>query len=235
MSSKISLFLGLLAAGLHRVTAVDQVVNAQLVDQTKLAATRLERLKLFPADNDTLFDFYSQPNFTWEPGSVVNMNTATFPYVTGNRMTLALLNLGPCSMLPPHYHPRAANFVVAVNGTTDTYMIEENGARTVTVTLTAGKATIFPMASIHMMENKGCEPAQLVSALNSEDTGTVNIANALFDWLPATLVAPAVGYGPADLNGTAKAVPPVGTGSIFGRKDCLARCAKAGYKVYGST
>lgn len=155
MSSKISLFLGLLAAGLHRVTAVDQVINAQLVDQTKLAATRLERLKLFPADNDTLFDFYSQPNFTWEPGSVVNMNTATFPYVTGNRMTLALLNLGPCSMLPPHYHPRAANFVVAVNGTTDTYMIEENGARTVTVTLTAGKATIFPMASIHMMENKG--------------------------------------------------------------------------------
>ncbi|KAF4301351.1 hypothetical protein GTA08_BOTSDO10702 [Botryosphaeria dothidea] len=234
MGSRGSLLLGLIAAGLHCVAAVDQVVNAQLLEETMIAPTRLDRLNLYPEDKDTVFDFYAQPGMTWEPGSVVNANRATFPYAAGNGMTMALLNLGPCSMLPPHYHPRATNYVVAINGSTDTYMIEENGARTVKVTLDAGKMTIFPAASIHTMENKGCENVQLVSALNSEDTGTVNIANALFNWLPPTLVAPAVGYGPADLNGTARTVPLVGTGSIFGRKDCLARCAKAGYKVYGS-
>jgi len=77
-------------------------------------------------------------------------------------------------MLPPHYHPRASNYVVAVTGNTTTYMYEENGARLVTevshsintntetwmVTklfqvLTPGKATIFPQGSMHMMVNNG--------------------------------------------------------------------------------
>lgn len=58
-------------------------------------------------------------------------------------------------MLPPHYHPRATNYVVAVKGNTTTYMFEENGARLVVETLTPGKATIFPQASMHMMANNG--------------------------------------------------------------------------------
>lgn len=58
-------------------------------------------------------------------------------------------------MLPPHYHPRAANYVVAVQGNTTTYMFEENGARLITEVLTPGKATIFPQASMHMMVNTG--------------------------------------------------------------------------------
>lgn len=63
----------------------------------------------------------------------------------------AILNLGPCSMLPPHLHPRATNYVVAVAGTTRTFMINENGARTVEATLTPGKMTIFPTGSVHTM------------------------------------------------------------------------------------
>lgn len=66
-----------------------------------------------------------------------------------------MLNLGPCSMLPPHFHPRAANYVVATQGNTTTYMWEENGARLVTEILTPGKGTIFPKASMHMMVNNG--------------------------------------------------------------------------------
>ncbi|OJD32554.1 uncharacterized protein BKCO1_3700045 [Diplodia corticola] len=233
MIFQTSFWLGLLAASLHGVAAVDQVVDAQLVEATLEAPTRLERLKLYPSDNDTVFDFYEQPNYSREPGSVVNANRATFPYAAGNGMTMALLSLGPCSMLPPHFHPRAANFVMAINGTTDTYMVEENGARTVRATLDAGKATIFPAASIHTMENKGCEFTQLVSALNSEDTGTTNMANVLFQSLPHELVVAALGgrWSAADLNATAGSVPPVGFGSIYGRKECLDRCRRAGYKV----
>lgn len=58
-------------------------------------------------------------------------------------------------MLPPHFHPRASNSVVAVKGNTTTYMYEENGARLVTEILTPGHATIFPHASLHMMMNTG--------------------------------------------------------------------------------
>jgi hypothetical protein len=70
-----------------------------------------------------------------------------------------MLNLGPCSILPPHLHARGTNYVVAVHGNTTTYMYEENGARLVTQQLTPGQATVFPQASMHMMVNTGmCLP-----------------------------------------------------------------------------
>ena len=52
-------------------------------------------------------------------------------------------------------HQGASNYVVAVQGTTNTYFIAENGARLVSETLTPGKMTIFPAASIHTMYNTG--------------------------------------------------------------------------------
>jgi oxalate decarboxylase/phosphoglucose isomerase-like protein (cupin superfamily) len=78
-----------------------------------------------------------------------------------------MLNLGPCSMLPPHLHPRATNYVVAVHGNTTTYMYEENGARLVTQVLTPGHATVFPQGSMHMMMNTGESPSHAVLVTES--------------------------------------------------------------------
>ena len=111
---------------------------------SSLPTTQLDRLNLLSSDRDWVFDFTAQPSYTYSPGSVVNANAATFPAMVGNGMTLAMLNLGPCAMLPPHYHPHATNVVVAISGTTNTYMIEENGARMVSATLSLGKMAIFP-------------------------------------------------------------------------------------------
>lgn len=58
-------------------------------------------------------------------------------------------------MLPMHYHPRGSNYVYSVFGTTHTFMIQENGAGVVQQVLPAGKMTIFPQASLHMMMNIG--------------------------------------------------------------------------------
>ncbi|MCJ1229679.1 hypothetical protein MMC12_006348 [Toensbergia leucococca] len=204
------------------VQAVDVTVNPALVGQLKTAATQLDRLNLLPEDSDWLFDFTAQPKYTFSPGSVVNANAATFPATVGNGMTMAMISLDPCSMLPPHYHPRASNYVVAVEGTTDTYFIEENGARLVKNTLTPGKMTIFPQASVHTMVNTGCVKAQLVSALNNEDQGTQNMANTLLS-LPSDIVQRILGAG-ADITTLAGGIPPVGTGSNSGTQECLARC-----------
>ncbi|KAK8152514.1 RmlC-like cupin domain-containing protein, partial [Phyllosticta citrichinensis] len=190
------------------------------------AATRLDRAALFAAPNSTVFDFTTHPYHTFSPGGVVNANAATFPYVTGNGMTLAMLYLGPCAMLPAHLHPRAANYVVSVKGTTETYMVEENGAGTVRTTLGEGMMTIFPRGSVHMMENTGCTPNTLVSALNAEDTGTLNLATTLFSALPPALVLPNVGYAldDASLVDIGRDMPGVGTGAIWGRRECLRAC-----------
>jgi hypothetical protein len=140
--------------------------------------------------------------------------------------------------------------VVAVEGTTNTYMIEENGARLVSETLTPGKMTIFPRRSLHSMQNTGalflpvlllehrltatlagCGNASLILALNLEGPGTHSVFNGLYG-LPDEIILAA--YGGANeayiLNADSirGVLPPVGTGSIIGSAECLAACKKGG-------
>lgn len=158
--------------------AVDVTRDPALDASLFTAATQLDRLKLLPGNSPWFFDFNAQQPFAnFDPkvgGGVANANAATFPATVGNGMTsewlymcpfdhhvvtdcllVAMLNLAPCGMLPPHYHPRASNYVVAVRGNTTTYMYEENGATLVTEILLPGQMTIFPQASMHMMVNNG--------------------------------------------------------------------------------
>lgn len=132
-------------------------------------------------------------------------------------------------MLPPHYHPRATNYVISIMGNTTTYMIAENGARRVTEQLTPGQMTIFPRASMHAMQNVGCENAQLVSALSSSDPGTHNVVNGLWQ-MPANVLAAAFG-NPVGMKVDAARIPDVGTGSIVGDEACLARCGISAKKA----
>ncbi|KXH67779.1 spherulin-1A [Colletotrichum salicis] len=75
------------------------------------------------------------------------------------------------------------------------------------------------------MQNTGCGNATLISALDSDDTGTLNILNGLFK-LPNYMVQTAFG-GDSGSNGTEGSgshVPDIGTGSALGSEECLARC-----------
>lgn len=83
--------------------------------------------------------------------------------------------------------------------------------------------TIFPVGSIHTMMNVGCENAQLISALNSDDAGTLNVANSFFS-LPQNISGTILGGGVniSDINGK---VPDPGTGANYGPHECLVTCA----------
>ena len=223
-------FLSLLTLAIvATVYAVDKDSNPDLVSKLRMANTNLDRMNLLPKDEDWLFDFTKSDKYTFAPGGVVNANAATFPATVGQGMTMAMLNLGPCSMLPPHFHPRATNFVTAISGQTRTFMIAENGARTVTEVLTPGLMTIFPQGSVHSMMNIGCENAQLISALNSDDTGTTNLANTFFS-LPANITNPVVGAG-VNTQSIFQNVPDVGTGANLGPEQCIAACRAKGKMV----
>jgi hypothetical protein len=65
----------------------------------------------------------------------------------------------------------------------------------------------------------------LISALNSEDAGTLNVANGLFE-LPGDIVQAAFGNNPAlkALAEIARDIPAFGTGASEGSAECLARC-----------
>ncbi|KAA8576888.1 hypothetical protein MFRU_014g00450 [Monilinia fructicola] len=228
--------LGILVARIH---CIDVTINSILDAEVKIASTQLDKMNYLLNNNlSWLFDFTTQPHYTYAPGSVVNGDAATFPASTNYGMTIALINLGPCGMLPPHYHPRGTNFVVAVEGVTQTWMVEENGAKIVNQTLRPWQMTIFPKGSIHSMqnigtvrpyltrqsvlnENQGCTKATLVSALNSEDAGTQNILNG-FAQLPPDIMAAAFGNPIGGFN--LPPIPDVGTGSILGSAACLEAC-----------
>lgn len=131
----------------------DKTVNPDLVANLKMAATMQDRLNLL-SDEDLLYNFSTNPMYSWKPGSVCNANAATWPILSIVGVAVAQLNLGPCAMLAPHLH-RANNLVVAVSGATHTYMVQENGVRMVEQILTPGMMTIFPPASVHSMYNMG--------------------------------------------------------------------------------
>lgn len=151
MFSRVSHFVLAIGLLLHHASA-DFTQNLKLVGDLKMMGTQLDRLVLLPDDaTDWTFDFHAQRNYTFKPASVVNANTASWPTVDGNKMTMAMIQLGPCGMLAPHFHPRASNYVLAVQGETHTYAVEENYARVMKTVLTPGKMTIFPQGAIHTM------------------------------------------------------------------------------------
>jgi predicted metal-dependent enzyme (double-stranded beta helix superfamily) len=134
-------------------TAIDKPGNAQLVADLKTSATMLDQLSRL-RDDQLLYDFSTNPQYSWLPGSVSNANAATWPVLSTYDMTVAQLNFAPCAMLSPHLH-RCTNLVVCVTGEVQTYMYQENGARLVEQKLTPGKMTVFPAASLHSMYNTG--------------------------------------------------------------------------------
>jgi len=137
-----------------------RATNPNLVAALKTAATNYDRLALLQ-DSDWVYDFSAHPNFNSPTGAVIVADSASFPASTGHGTTISLLKLVGCGLLPPHLHPRAANLVTAITGNTTTWMIGENGVKTVVTQLTPMKMTVFPAGSIHAMQNNGTS-SQLV-------------------------------------------------------------------------
>ncbi|RMY72181.1 hypothetical protein D0863_04676 [Hortaea werneckii] len=206
------------------LAAMGPTTDSASCSALKGACSQADRLNILGSDDDWLFDFNDYPEtYNFAPGGVTTAKASTFPATVENGMSMAMLNMGPCAMLPPHWHPRASNYVVTVLGSVTTYMWEENGARLVTEKLTPGKMTIFPQGSMHMMVNTGCENAQVVSALNSPDAGTANVGQVFANGFPAPLVNAAFGWEVAGPFAKSKMLPP-GTGVNWGSQECLQRC-----------
>lgn len=147
----LTTFLPLISAEISRSRTGNPELNAKL----RTAATNFDRNELLSQDSDWVYDFSKHPNFSSQNGAVLVADAASMPALQGHGMTTSLLKLAPCGMLPPHLHPRATNLVTAFTGNTTTWMIGENGVRTVMTVLTPMKMTIFPAGSVHVMQNNG--------------------------------------------------------------------------------
>jgi hypothetical protein len=77
--------------------------------------------------------------------------------------------------------------------------------------------------SADISTSPGCVNAQLVSSLNSEDAGTLNMGAVFTNGFPHEYVNAALGANIASPEMAAK-VAPVGTGANYGTDECRRKC-----------
>lgn len=205
--------------------AAPTALNEKLIASLITAGTEVDRVNLLN-DTDFVFDFFdpapSSVTSSGADGIIVTARRDTFPALVGNGLAMSVGHLGPCGLNTPHFHPRATEFNLAINGTLFTGMLAENDARLVTNTIQPGQAALFPRGAIHFEQNMGCEPVIFVAAFSDEDPGTTSIANQFFN-LPADIVEATMGgMQSGDLQIT------IPKNVAFGVQECMQRCGLNG-------
>ena len=143
------------------------------------------------------------------------------PVLAGEGVSITLFTIKPCGINEPHVHPRATEISYVIKGSRlRVGFVEENTGRTIINDLQAGQVTVFPQGLLHYQQNLGCEEAQFISALNSEDPGVLTIAQALFG-LPLEAVASALNMDEANVLAAKNSIP---ANPAMGRDECLKRC-----------
>lgn len=158
------------------------------------------------------------------------MDVEMAPSLFGEGISLVLTTLNACGIGVAHTHPRASEVQYVITSATEgvqTTLIQENGITGFANTVTTGQVSIFPQGLVHYARNLGCTPALLLSALNSEDPGVLNISNQALPQLaaiPDGLAALAAQLGvdeaiiapvPAFTAGTALASPTAGIAACY--------------------
>lgn len=158
-------------------------------------------------------------------------NVESFPILTDLGISTTLGFMNPCGINTPHVHPRATEFLTLVEGENLRfgYVLENNIVAPGRNAEIAGnlkkfEGTVFPQGSIHFQFNDSCDRAVFVASLNSDDPGTLQVAQGFFA-LNSTIVGATLGP-PDEINGqnieVFRQVIPANLAQEIGI--CLARC-----------
>lgn len=108
------------------------------------------------------------------------VTTDKFPAITAQGITYVRVRVVPCGCTLAHTHPRASEIMTLISGgPLQVGFVDTKGIAHVEV-LYPGDVTLFPRGLLHFELNVGDETADYLSALNSQDPGTLTAASALF-------------------------------------------------------
>ena len=135
-------------------------------------------------------------------------------------MSSVIFTFEPCTINPPHIHPRATELLHVLQGSFTTSFLEENTGRVIQNELKKGQVTIFPQGLVHYEQNLGYKRAVFLSAFSSEDPGVLTLSTRLFDFNQQSLTST---FNQTDalinlLRSSVRSNPAVGRG------ECLSRC-----------
>ncbi|XP_027930001.1 germin-like protein subfamily 1 member 7 [Vigna unguiculata] len=102
-------------------------------------------------------------------------------------ISMARIDFAPKGLNAPHTHPRGTEILIVVEGSLYVGFVSSNqdGNRLFTKVLNKGDVFVFPIGLIHFQLNVGYGNAVAIAALNSQNPGTITIANALFESTPS--------------------------------------------------
>jgi quercetin dioxygenase-like cupin family protein len=129
----------------------------------------------------TLHDIFHNGDVSSGPGGVrAAVNTQNFPGTTSQGITVVRFEMVPCGVNVPHTHPRASELLSLISGgPLQVGFIDTSGNAHLDI-INPGDSTLFPRGLLHFEINLGTENATYISALNSQNPGTLNAAASLF-------------------------------------------------------
>ncbi|CAH2080644.1 unnamed protein product [Thlaspi arvense] len=96
-------------------------------------------------------------------------------------ISLVRIDFAPYGLVPPHFHPRATEILVVLEGTLDVgFVTSDPDHRLFTKTLCPGDVFVFPQGLIHFQFNEGKTDAVAISALSSQNPGVITVADTVF-------------------------------------------------------
>ncbi|KAJ4748323.1 RmlC-like cupins superfamily protein [Rhynchospora pubera] len=112
--------------------------------------------------------------------SVTAVAVNNLPGLNTLGISLARLDFAPGGLVPPHYHPRATEILVVLEGTLYVGFVASTNNQLFTKVLNKGDVFVFPQGLIHFQYNQGWTNAVALSGLSSQNPGVVFVANAVF-------------------------------------------------------
>lgn len=193
-----------------------------LVQELQVVPNPIDGYVKLPADG-LFFDFLKAKNFGGggPAGGVVLADNTIYPETVNTELSILVGFIGPCGMVAPHNHPRAAEFLMNVAGPPlSAGSFNENGSPYYQGNLEAGQVVSLPLGSMHYISNEGCDPALIVSGFNSASPG-VGFLSSMYDAFdPETIQA---AFAPAGKTPTFDNSKVSGAVSL-GHQKCLQKC-----------
>lgn len=116
--------------------------------------------------------------------TVTAANVEKIPGLNTLGVSMSRIDYAPGGVNPPHTHPRASEIVFVLQGQLDVGFITTSN-KLIAKTIKAGEIFMFPKGLVHFQKNNGNVPAAVISAFNSQLSGTQSIGSALFAATPS--------------------------------------------------
>eukprot|EP00249_Psilotum_nudum_P009929 c22239_g1_i1 orf=524-1216(-) len=136
-----------------------------------------------PTSSNTfvLRDLFTNGDVSIDTGGIrAAVNTTNLPLTQSEGITYVRFKMYPCGVNLPHTHPRAAEILTLLSGgPLQVGFIDTSGKRHINI-IHPGDVTVFPRGLLHYEINVGNQTARYISALNSQNPGTLTASLALF-------------------------------------------------------